>query len=176
MQPCGQSFDFGDSGRIEHVSVLSVQDERVVIGFESAHQRIDGFMVGAEDLFDLVTDGEGVRACGFGVVIKPGAAAVRIALLIVIDRHDQRAPAFAHDRHDVIRQHFSQVRPAHIKAPAEVAKGLNDAHGRFRRHGNVDAAINAFQHADRGGTLGKVALAGQPCSGWRRILCVVLRG
>jgi len=58
---------------------------------------------------------EGLRVLRIGGCRQPG------------ERRELRAPALAHHRHHVIRQHLAQVRPAQIKAPAEMARLLMKA-------------------------------------------------
>jgi hypothetical protein len=61
---------------------------------------------------------------------------------------------------NVIGQHLTQVRPAQIEHPAEVAERLDDTERHMGGDREVDAPVHAFERGDRRRMFRQVTLPG----------------
>jgi hypothetical protein len=98
--------------QVERAAIRAVQDEGVLVRFETAYEGVDRAVAEAKDMFHLGADFQGVGARGLGVVIESGTAAVRITLGIMVgDQHQHLTPC-PHHLQDMVREHLAQVGPS----------------------------------------------------------------
>ena len=113
-----------ERGQVQPLAVVAVEDQRVLVGLESADDRIDRAVPGAEGVLDLALDPVGMRDRGLGVVADAGAAAVRVAAREVVGDQDEDAVPGRRPPVDVTGEDLAEMGPAQVEHPAEIAEGI----------------------------------------------------